>query len=75
MYIPFRMTFNILISCPRDLYCLLNTHTMKSRIFLFLLTFTLISMNGFSQTKLSIGDKAPDFTGKDQDGKQITLSA
>src|SRR5688572_8147400 len=47
---------------------------MKSRIFL-LLTLTLFSMNVFAQTKLSIGDKAPDFTGKDQDGKQITLSA
>jgi peroxiredoxin Q/BCP len=31
-------------------------------------------MNSFSQNKLSIGDKAPDFTGKDQDGKQIALS-
>ena len=48
---------------------------MKSRIFIFVLTFTLFSMNVFSQTKLSIGDKAPDFTAKDQDGKQITLSA
>ena len=48
---------------------------MKSRIFLFVLTLTLFSMNGFSQTKLSIGDKAPDFTAKDQDGKQITLSS
>jgi peroxiredoxin Q/BCP len=31
-------------------------------------------MNSFSQNKLSIGDKAPDFTGKDQDGEQIALS-
>ena len=47
---------------------------MKTRI-LFLLTLLIFSMNSFSQTKLSIGDKAPDFTAKDQDGKQITLSA
>jgi peroxiredoxin Q/BCP len=32
-------------------------------------------MNSFSQMKLSIGDKAPDFTANDQDGKKITLSA
>jgi peroxiredoxin Q/BCP len=48
---------------------------MKSTIFLYLLTFSLFSMNSIAQTKLRVGDKAPDFTGKDQDGKQITLSA
>ena len=32
-------------------------------------------MNSVSQSKLVIGNKAPDFTGKDQDGKQITLSS
>jgi peroxiredoxin Q/BCP len=32
-------------------------------------------MSSLAQTKLKIGDTAPDFTGKDQDGKQITLSA
>lgn len=48
---------------------------MKSRTFLFVLTFLLFSMSSFSQSKLNIGDKAPDFTAKDQDGKQITLSA
>jgi peroxiredoxin Q/BCP len=48
---------------------------MKSKILFFVLTFSLYAMNGIAQTKLKIGDKAPDFTGKDQDGKQITLSA
>ncbi|MEO5980136.1 MAG: thioredoxin-dependent thiol peroxidase [Chryseolinea sp.] len=28
-----------------------------------------------AQTKLKIGDKAPDFTGKDQDGKDVSLSS
>jgi peroxiredoxin Q/BCP len=32
-------------------------------------------MDGFSQSPLKVGDKAPDFSGKDQDGKQISLSA
>jgi peroxiredoxin Q/BCP len=31
-------------------------------------------MNSFAQGKLKVGDKAPDFKGKDQDGKQISLS-
>ena len=31
-------------------------------------------MTSFAQNKLSIGDKAPDFSGLDQDGKQIALS-
>jgi peroxiredoxin Q/BCP len=48
---------------------------MKSIILLFSLFFILCAMNSFSQSKLSVGDKAPDFTAKDQDGKQITLSA
>lgn len=48
---------------------------MKSKIYLFLLVFPLHAMNGFSQSKLNVGDKAPDFTAKDQDDKQITLSA
>lgn len=47
---------------------------MKARTFLFVLTFFLFSMSSFSQSKLNVGDKAPDFTAKDQDGKQITLS-
>jgi thioredoxin-dependent peroxiredoxin len=48
---------------------------MKTRILCFGLILSIYTMNSFSQSKLSIGDKAPDFTGKDQDGKQITLSA
>jgi thioredoxin-dependent peroxiredoxin len=48
---------------------------MKFKIFFFVLTFCLYTMNGIAQTKLKIGDKAPDFTGKDQDGKQITFNA
>ena len=48
---------------------------MKYRVILFALTFVLFSMNSIAQTKLKIGDKAPDFTAKDQDGKQITLSS
>ena len=47
---------------------------MKTRIFCLVVTFLMCSMNSFSQKKLSIGDKAPDFTGKDQDGKQVALS-
>jgi thioredoxin-dependent peroxiredoxin len=27
-----------------------------------------------AQTQLKVGDKAPEFTGKDQDGKQVSLS-
>ena len=30
-------------------------------------------MSDISQTPLKVGDKAPDFTGFDQDGKQISL--
>jgi thioredoxin-dependent peroxiredoxin len=48
---------------------------MKFKVLFLVLTFFLSAMNGIAQTKLKIGDKAPDFTGKDQDGKQITLSA
>lgn len=48
---------------------------MKTRTLFLTLTFFIYSMQIFSQSKLNIGDKAPDFTGKDQDGKQITLSA
>jgi peroxiredoxin Q/BCP len=34
----------------------------------------LQSMISAAQTTLKVGDKAPDFTAKDQDGKQISLS-
>jgi len=48
---------------------------MKARTLFLTLTLLIYSMQSFSQSKLNIGDKAPDFTAKDQDGKQITLSA
>jgi peroxiredoxin Q/BCP len=34
----------------------------------------LISAIAFSQTKLKAGDKAPEFTSKDQDGKPVSLA-
>jgi peroxiredoxin Q/BCP len=45
---------------------------MKS-ICIGLLAFFVVG-TVWSQTKLKVGDAAPDFTGKDQDGKQISLS-
>jgi thioredoxin-dependent peroxiredoxin len=45
---------------------------MKS-IFIFCLAI-FVTGTVLSQTKLKTGDKAPDFTAKDQDGKQISLS-
>jgi peroxiredoxin Q/BCP len=48
---------------------------MKSKILFFSIILITYSMTSIAQTKLKIGDKAPDFTAKDQDGKQITLSA
>ena len=41
-------------------------------IFLFLL-LTVPGIN-YAQTKLKAGDKAPEFTAKDQDGKSVSLS-
>lgn len=46
---------------------------MKTRTLYIVFTLLICSMNSFSQNKLSIGDKAPDFKGKDQDGKEIAL--
>lgn len=48
---------------------------MKTRIFILIFAFSLYAMTSLSQSKLSIGDTAPDFTSKDQDGRQITLSS
>ena len=48
---------------------------MKTRTFFIVLTLSLYSMTAISQSKLKVGDHAPDFSAKDQDGKQITLSA
>lgn len=43
---------------------------MKGKLILVLM---LMAMEGFSQSKLNVGDKAPDFTAKDQDGKTVSL--
>lgn len=48
---------------------------MKTRTFFIVFILSLYSMTAISQTKLKAGDQAPDFSAKDQDGKQITLSA
>lgn len=47
---------------------------MKTRILYIVLILSICVMNSFSQGKLSIGDKAPEFSGVDQDGKQVALS-
>ncbi len=47
---------------------------MKTRILYIFLILSICVMNSFSQGKLSIGDKAPEFSGVDQDGKQVALS-
>ncbi len=36
--------------------------------------FMMTATTGTAQTKLKVGDKAPEFTGRDQDGKLISLS-
>jgi len=48
---------------------------MKFLVSVCLIIFSFYSMTSFSQSFLKTGDKAPDFTAKDQDGKQISLSA
>jgi peroxiredoxin Q/BCP len=49
-----------------------TANCMKGLLVLLLATsITMVS----AQTKLKIGDKAPVFTGKDQDGKAISLSS
>jgi peroxiredoxin Q/BCP len=50
-------------------------HAMKTKTSFIVFTLSLYSMTAISQSKLNVGDKAPDFSAKDQDGKQITLSA
>jgi peroxiredoxin Q/BCP len=35
---------------------------------------SLISMGMVAQVKLKVGDKAPDFSGKDQDGNMVSLA-
>lgn len=46
---------------------------MKSLLIL-ISCFMMTATTGTAQTKLKEGDKAPEFTGKDQDGKQVSLS-
>jgi thioredoxin-dependent peroxiredoxin len=46
---------------------------MKS-IATFLFFLLLVPGLNYAQTKLKAGDKAPDFTAKDQDGKTVSLS-
>lgn len=46
---------------------------MATRVIVLLLFMSVYAMEGLSQTKLSVGDKAPDFTANDQDGKKISL--
>ena len=48
---------------------------MKFFVLICSIIFSFYSMTSFSQTLLKPGDKAPDFTAKDQDGKQISLSS
>lgn len=40
---------------------------------ILLLFMSVYAMEGLSQPRLSVGDKAPDFTANDQDGKKISL--
>ena len=40
----------------------------------FLILISLMWSVGFAQSTLKAGDKAPDFTAKDQDGNNVTLS-
>lgn len=47
---------------------------LMKRLSVFLLA-TCITLMVSAQTKLKIGDKAPAFVGKDQDGKSVALSS
>jgi peroxiredoxin Q/BCP len=46
---------------------------MKSTLVVFMMLFGAVSLESYAQTALKVGDKAPDFTAKDQDGKKISL--
>jgi peroxiredoxin Q/BCP len=48
---------------------------MKSLLFTLPIIFSFYFMPSYSQSTLKRGDKAPDFTANDQDGKKINLSA
>jgi peroxiredoxin Q/BCP len=46
---------------------------MRTVLIVFIMLFSAVSLESFAQTALKVGDKAPDFTAKDQDGKKISL--
>lgn len=46
---------------------------MNFKILSSYVVFSLISFGMSAQVKLRVGDKAPDFTGKDQDGNVVSL--
>jgi len=45
---------------------------MKSKMIACCLILCIMALAASAQTKLAVGDKAPDFSGKDQDGNMIT---
>lgn len=47
---------------------------INTTLFTLGLSFVAV-LSVFAQAKLKVGDKAPDFTAKDQDGKDVTLSS
>jgi thioredoxin-dependent peroxiredoxin len=55
-------------------YIFVKKHAMKTKTSFIVFILSLYSMTAISQSKLNVGDKAPDFSAKDQDGKQINLS-
>lgn len=52
----------------------MNQNNMKTRSIIFAMTFSFISAAVIGQVTLKAGDNAPDFSGKDQDGKTVSLS-
>ena len=46
---------------------------MKPNTFFCYFAFSLLSIGLMAQVKLKVGDTAPDFTGRDQDGSVISL--
>jgi peroxiredoxin Q/BCP len=48
---------------------------MKSTFIVCLIAVSAFANYVSAQTKLKAGDKAPEFTGKDQDGKTVSLSS
>ena len=46
---------------------------MRSTLVVLMMLFGAGALEGSAQTAPKVGDKAPDFTAKDQDGKNISL--